>query len=61
MRALWNLVGIVLILVGIVWILQEYAIIPGGFLINEVHFAHRGIIAACLGLLIMILVAARKD
>lgn len=61
MRALGNLVGIVLILVGILWILQEYAFIPGAFLFNEVHFAHRGIIAAGVGLLIMILVAARKD
>lgn len=58
MRAIGNAIGIALILLGALWLLQEYNIIPGSFLYDEVSFAYRGFVSLIAGIVIMGLAAA---
>jgi hypothetical protein len=58
MRALANALGISLILLGLLWLAQEYNYIPGSFLYDQVSFAHRGLISVCAGILIMVVARA---
>jgi hypothetical protein len=55
MRSLANALGISLILLGILWILQEHYFIPGSFLESQVSFAHRGAVSVAAGILLMVL------
>jgi hypothetical protein len=58
MRALATALGVSLILLGVLWLLQEYNYIPGSFLYNHVSFAHRGAVALGAGIVFMILAAS---
>ncbi len=53
MRTVGNAVGFLLLGVGIIWLLQEYFLLPGSFLANEVPWSHRGAIAGVAGLLLL--------
>jgi hypothetical protein len=53
MRTFGNLAGVLLALLGIIWLLQDNFIIPGSFLAYEVHVLHRGIYAVAVGLLLV--------
>lgn len=52
MRSIGNALGIALILLGALWLLQEYNLIPGSFLYDEVSFPHRGFAALLAGIVI---------
>ncbi|MGA3046583.1 MAG: hypothetical protein ABSD67_08180 [Terracidiphilus sp.] len=57
MRTIGNAIGIALILLGVLWLLQEYNFIPGSFLSDDFTFAHRGLISICAGFFVMITTA----
>lgn len=48
MKRTLSIVGLVLILIGIVWILQGINILPGSFMTGQLFWAFMGLI--CLGL-----------
>jgi hypothetical protein len=49
MRPIGNAVGALLILLGVVWLLQEYDIISGDIWSQAIPWPHRGLIAICAG------------
>jgi hypothetical protein len=54
MRTIFHAIGAVLVSVGLLWLLQEYGVVPGSFMIYEVPWAHRGLLAMVLGVIILI-------
>jgi hypothetical protein len=60
MRTIFNGMGAALVSVGLLWLLQEYDVVPGSFLIYEVPWPHRGLIAMVLGIIILIAANQRQ-
>jgi TRAP-type mannitol/chloroaromatic compound transport system permease small subunit len=58
MRTAMTIAGVLLILMGIVWILQGINILPGSFMTGQRKWAVNGAIAAVIG--IALLVFARR-
>jgi hypothetical protein len=56
MRVLANLLGGLMIAIGIVWILQGVNIMPGSFMTGQTVWAWRGAFAAVIGILLVWLV-----
>jgi hypothetical protein len=52
MRVVLKIVGILLIVMGIVWILQGINVLPGSFMTGQIQWAYRGAAAAIVGLII---------
>jgi hypothetical protein len=59
MKIIWKIVGTLLVLAGCVWFLQGIAVLPGSFMTGETKWAIRGVIAAIVGVFIL-LWASRK-
>jgi hypothetical protein len=53
MKALLKIVGGVLALIGIVWILQGFNILPGSFMTGDMFWAGMGAIALVAGALLL--------
>ncbi len=49
MRLILTIVGVLLILMGIVWILQGFNILPVGFMAGQMQYALYGAILAVIG------------
>jgi hypothetical protein len=58
MRAFLNVLGVLLVLMGVVWIFQGIGVLPGSFMTGQRRWATYGAIAAVAG--IALLVAARR-
>jgi len=58
MRTAMTIAGVLLILMGIVWILQGINVLPGSFMTGQRKWAVNGAIAAIIG--IALLVFARR-
>jgi hypothetical protein len=59
MRIIANILGVLLIAMGAIWILQGVNILPGSFMTGQIVWAWRGAAAAAVGILLLIL-ANRK-
>jgi uncharacterized membrane protein HdeD (DUF308 family) len=59
MRALITVIGILLIILGAVWILQGVNVLPGSFMTGDIHWAIYGAIAVVAGI-ILIAVSRRR-
>ncbi|MEO6527924.1 MAG: hypothetical protein ABIP93_14995 [Gemmatimonadaceae bacterium] len=53
MRTASNVAGIVLLLMGLVWILQGINILPGSFMTGQTKWAVYGAISAIIGLVLL--------
>jgi hypothetical protein len=42
MRSVWNIVGILLVLLGSIWLLQGINVLPGSFMSGQTRWAVRG-------------------
>ncbi|HKH90296.1 MAG TPA: hypothetical protein VKA54_00765 [Gemmatimonadaceae bacterium] len=58
MRTAMTIAGVLLILMGIIWILQGINVLPGSFMTGQRKWAVNGAIAAIVG--IALLVFARR-
>jgi hypothetical protein len=54
MRVFGNFLGFILLGLGVIWFGQEYGVIPGSFLANQVNIDHRGIFALSLAAIILL-------
>jgi hypothetical protein len=54
MRVVIYLVSACLLVIGVIWILQGYSILPGSFMTGRIEWAHRGEAAAGVGVLLFI-------
>ena len=60
MKLVLNIVGVLLALVGIIWILQGVNVLPGSFMTGQLQWAAYGAIALALGG-VAVYVARRMD
>jgi hypothetical protein len=58
MRMLMTIVGVLLVLMGAVWILQGINVLPGSFMTGQTKWTVYGAVALVVG--IVLLVAARR-
>lgn len=49
MKWLLNILGVILVLIGVIWILQGVNILPGSFMSGHILYAVLGIIVGALG------------
>jgi hypothetical protein len=42
MRSVWNIVGVLLVLLGSIWLLQGINVLPGSFMSGQTRWAVRG-------------------
>ncbi len=53
MKWLLNIIGIILLLVGVVWILQGVNVLPGSFMSGQLIYSFLGIIVGAIGVAIL--------
>ncbi len=54
MKWFLNILGVLLILVGIVWILQGVNILPGSFMTGDLRYALLGLVAGVIGVVCLV-------
>jgi hypothetical protein len=54
-----NILGVILLLVGTVWILQGFGIYPVGFMAHQMKYAYAGIVVDVVGAGLFILANRR--
>ncbi len=60
MKTILTIIGIVLIVLGAVWILQGINVLPGSFMTGQIQWAVYGAIAVVAGIVILMLKGRRK-
>lgn len=60
MRAIGIVVGLLLLLVGVIWILQGINVLPGSFMSGRPGYALLGMVAAIVGVVVLLRSARRK-
>ncbi len=60
MKWLLNIVGILLILIGGVWILQGTNVLTQGFMAGHIQYAILGLVLAVFGIALMVFANRRK-
>ena len=56
MRPIGNALGLGLILLGALWLFQEYGLVQGQFLPDLLPWPHRGAMVAAVGIVLLALV-----
>jgi predicted tellurium resistance membrane protein TerC len=54
MKWVLNVLGVILLLVGIVWILQGVNILPGSFMSGQLIYLFLGIVVGAIGVVVLI-------
>ncbi len=49
MKWLLNILGVILVLIGVIWVLQGVNILPGSFMSGHILYAVLGIIVGAIG------------
>ena len=60
MKWLLNILGAILVLVGVIWILQGVNILPGSFMSGHILYAILGIIVGAIGAFLLTLTNRRR-
>ncbi len=60
MKWVFNVVGVLLVLVGIVWILQGVNILPGSFMTGQIQYAYYGVVLGVVGVAMLWLANRRS-
>lgn len=50
MKWILTVVGVLLVLIGGVWVLQGIGVLPGSFMSGQIQWAYNGAIAAAIGI-----------
>ena len=59
MRIALNIVGVLMVLMGVTWFLQGINVLPGSFMTGQIQWAYYGAIAATAG--VVVIVAANRS
>lgn len=54
MRWIWSILGVLLILIGIVWILQGINVLPGSFMSGHIQYTFLGAVLDIIGLVLLV-------
>jgi uncharacterized membrane protein HdeD (DUF308 family) len=60
MRILIRIIGILLVILGAVWVLQGVDVLPGSVMTGDVHWAIYGAIAIVVGIILIAASSRRK-
>jgi uncharacterized membrane protein len=60
MKWVFNTIGILLVLVGLVWILQGVNILPGSFMTGQIQYAYYGVVLDVVGVVLLVLANRRS-
>ncbi len=60
MRAIGIVVGLLLLLVGVIWVLQGINVLPGSFMSGRSGYALLGLVVAMVGVVILLRSTRRK-
>jgi hypothetical protein len=60
MKATFNILGALLLLVGAIWFLQGINVLPGSFMTGQIRWAIYGGIAVAAGIALLIVANRRK-
>ena len=55
MRTAMNVLGVLLLITGCIWILQGINVLPGSFMTGQTRWAINGAIAAVIGIVLLVL------
>jgi hypothetical protein len=61
MRLILNIVGVLMVLMGTVWILQGINILPGSFMTGQIRWAVYGGVTAFVGLGLLLAANRRRQ
>ena len=61
MKWLWNIVGLLMLLFGVVWILQGTNVLPVGFMAGQIQYAVLGIVVIILGAALLVFTNRRRQ
>jgi uncharacterized membrane protein HdeD (DUF308 family) len=54
MKFLMNILSVILVLLGIVWLLQGINILPGSFMSGHIEYAVLGVIVGAVGVILFV-------
>lgn len=60
MRIVWNVVGVLLVLLGSIWVLQGINVLPGSFMSGQMRWAVRGAILLVIGVVTLVWANRRR-
>jgi hypothetical protein len=61
MKATLSIAGTLMVLMGIVWILQGFNILPGSFMTGQIQWAVYGGIAVAAGIVLLVVANRRRN
>jgi hypothetical protein len=60
MKKIFNVVGVLVILMGVTWFLQGINILPGSFMTGQIQWAYYGGLAVVIGIVLLIAANRRR-
>jgi hypothetical protein len=60
MKIVLNIVGVLLFLMGAVWTLQGFNVLPGSFMSGRIQYAVLGVIVGIVGILVLFFTNRRR-
>ena len=60
MKIVGNILGVLLVLIGIVWFLQGINVLPGSFMTGQTRWAVFGGLAFLIGVMLLVFVNLRR-
>ena len=60
MKIILTILGVLLVILGGIWILQGISVLPGSFMTGQIRWAIYGAIAAIVGVVLIVLASKRK-
>ncbi len=60
MKWVWNIIGAVLLIVGIIWFFQGVGVLPGSFMTGNILYAVLGVILDVVGIIVFIVTNRRS-
>jgi membrane-bound ClpP family serine protease len=60
MKMIGNILGVLLVLIGIVWFLQGINVLPGSFMTGQIRWAVFGGLAFLIGTLLLVVINLRR-
>jgi hypothetical protein len=61
MKVTLNILGVVLVVLGAIWVLQGINVLPGSFMTGQIQWAIYGGIAILVGILLVVVANRRRQ
>jgi hypothetical protein len=56
MQYVGNFIAFALLALGVLWLLQDYGVVPGSFLFNEFPWGPRGLVTTAAGVALLFII-----